>query len=87
VFFLGIPDRARAAKRDKRERAGSAKVGPCLTDAAPKAAPGELSVTLAATRRSERQPQRSLRHAVPVVSSTPLFDSTWWTFSQHSSWR
>jgi hypothetical protein len=33
--------RARAAKD---ERAGSAKVGPCLTDAAPKAAPGVLSV-------------------------------------------
>jgi hypothetical protein len=28
----------------KHARAGSAEVGPCLTDAAPKAAPGELSV-------------------------------------------
>jgi hypothetical protein len=28
----------------KHERAGSAEVGPCLTDAAPKAAPGGLSV-------------------------------------------
>ena len=35
----------------KRERAGSAEVGPCLTDAAPKAAPGELSVKVKPLRK------------------------------------
>jgi hypothetical protein len=42
VFFLGAP--AQRVQAAKHERAESAKVGPCLTDAAPKAALGALSV-------------------------------------------
>ena len=47
-------------------------MGPCLTEAAPEAAPGELFVEEAATRRPEHQPQRSLRQSASVVSSPPL---------------
>jgi hypothetical protein len=42
VFFLGVPHNACAPPNN--ECAGSAEVGPCLTDAAPKAASGALSV-------------------------------------------
>jgi len=40
MFFFGHP--GHSARAAKRKRAGSAQVGPCLTDAAPKAAPGEF---------------------------------------------
>jgi hypothetical protein len=40
--LLGHP--GQSARAAKRERAGSAKVGPCLTDAAPKPPPASLFV-------------------------------------------
>ena len=50
-------------------------MGPCLTDAAPEAAPGELFVEGAATRRPEHQPQRSLRQSASVDSCPPLYSA------------
>ena len=50
-------------------------MGPCLTDAAPEAAPGELFVVKAATRRPEHKSQRSLRQSDSVVSSPPLYST------------
>src|SRR5438067_7156293 len=54
---------------------GGAITRPCLTDAAPEAAPGELFVEEAATRRPEHQRQRSLRQSASVVSYPPLYST------------
>jgi hypothetical protein len=56
-------------------------MGPCLTDAAPEAAPGEpfveeaamRIVEEAAMRKPEHQPQRSLRQSASVGSCPPLY--------------
>ena len=46
-------------------------MGPCLTTAAPEAAPGELCAGYAATLRSEQLPQRSSRPHSSVASCRP----------------
>src|SRR5215467_13688930 len=71
----------------KRERAGSAEVGPCLTDAAPKAAPGELAVKVKPLREG---PNVNLSGRCGMLfrwCHLHLIYSTCWAFSQHPSRR
>ena len=51
--------------------AGSADVGPCLTDIAPSGPLPECRSRIAATLWPERLPQRSLRQRASVVPSSP----------------
>jgi hypothetical protein len=46
---------------------GGAETGPCLTDAAPEAAPDRAVREKAATPKPERVPRRSWRQSAPVV--------------------
>ena len=46
---------------------GGAETGPCLTDAAPEAAPDRAVREKAATPKPERVPRRSSRQSAPVV--------------------
>ena len=46
---------------------GGAERGPCLTDAAPEAAPDRAAREKAATPKPERVPRRSWRQSAPVV--------------------
>ena len=53
--------------RSQLPPSGGAETGPCLTDAAPEAAPDRAAREKAATPKPERVPRRSWRQSAPVV--------------------
>src|SRR6202049_4100789 len=53
--------------RSQLPPSGGAETGPCLTDAAPEAAPDRAVREQAATPKPERVPRRSWRQSAPVV--------------------